>query len=450
MSADKTFLGRRMMDFSSAPAFSPISRVTLWVDDNNCYTAGNDTGRTMEADCPWATQAICNDVLSRMRGYQYIPYTATDAMIDPAAEIGDGVSVNGRYSVLASIDATFDPMFTATVAAPADEELDHEYPYKSSASRAFDRKLAQTRAAITVKADEIMAQVENELNGLSSSINVKLDSITSTVSGMSGSVSSIEQKVDGIVLSVSNGKNSSVISLLVDGVKVSSKTIKFTGNVVFESDLAEGITSINGGCINTGLIKANFIKLGGKMEVFRTTSGSACGGYIGYMSGMTASGASTAGIGITDDTESGVMICTNAGARMGYNGTATVVCTSNKVTLTAGTIVADGTLISGAGTVITSDRNAKKYIGYKLDKYLKFFDMLRPCRYVLKKHQRYHVGLIAQEVEEAMKSAGIESRELGALVIDEEGKYGLRYEEFIPLLIAKVQQLESRLEAVGA
>ena len=80
MSADKTFLGRRMMDFTSSPAFQAYSRVTLWVDDNNCYTAGDDTGRTLEADCPWATQEICNAVLARVKGYQYIPYTATHGL----------------------------------------------------------------------------------------------------------------------------------------------------------------------------------------------------------------------------------------------------------------------------------------------------------------------------------------------------------------------------------
>lgn len=236
MSANKTFLGRRMMDFTSSPAFQPYSRVTLWVDDNNCYTAGDDTGRTLEADCPWATQEICDDVLARLNGYQYVPYTATDAMLDPSAEIGDGVTANGRYSVLASIEPTFDSMFTATVEAPADEELDHEFPYKSSATRAFDRKLAQTRAEITVKADEIMAQVEDELNGLSSSISVKLDGITLETIGADGKVSSVK---------------------LFDTGK-----IDLTGYATF-TGLSGGTTTIDGGCIKTGMIDAERINLTG-------------------------------------------------------------------------------------------------------------------------------------------------------------------------------------------
>ena len=262
MSADKTFLGRRMMDFSSSPAFQPFSRVTLWVDDNNCYTAGDDSGRTLEADCPWATQEICSDILARVNGYKYVPYTATDAMLDPAAEIGDGVTVNGRYSVLASIEATFGPMFTATVEAPADEEIDHEFPYKSSASRSFDRKIAQTTAAITVKADQIMAQVESELDDLSSSFSVQLESITSTVRGLDGAVSSIEQKVNSIKIGVTTKDGVSTIELTGTGITASSAKIDLSGFVTF-TGLSGGTTTIDGACIKTGTISADRINLTG-------------------------------------------------------------------------------------------------------------------------------------------------------------------------------------------
>ena len=279
MSANKTFLGRRMMDFTSSPAFQQYSRVTLWVDDNNCYTAGDDSGRTLEADCPWATQEICDDVLARINGYQYVPYTATDAMLDPSAEIGDGVTANGRYSVLASIEPTFDSMFTATVEAPADEELDHEFPYKSSATRAFDRNLAQTRAAITVKADEIMAKVEDELNGLSSSIDIKLDSITSTVQGLDGKISTLEQTDSEIRAEITDAVNelSSSIDIKLDGItletigadgKVSSVKLFDTGKIDLTgyatfTGLSGGTTTIDGGCIKTGMIDAERINLTG-------------------------------------------------------------------------------------------------------------------------------------------------------------------------------------------
>lgn len=372
MSADKTFLGRRMMDFSSSPAFRAFSRVTLWVDDNNCYTAGDDTGRTLEADCPWATQSICDDVLSKVNGYQYVPFTAMDAMLDPAAEIGDGVTANGRYSVISSIEATFDPMFTATVQAPADEELDHEFPYKSSSTRSFERKLAQTRAAITVKADEIMEKVEDELKGLSSSINVKLDSIKLEVTTESGTSS---------------------ISLLGGG------TIDLTGFVTF-TGLAGGTTTIDGGCIKTGTIDADRINLTGAIawgdlsssvqnkinnagdtvpsyikstyidfssvsspkivgnEIITTGHFAVTGdvggvasdlGYMGGANGLDAAGNTTYGVALSNGSPDGLgsgdnyLIVTNGGVRM-QAGTHSLTVTSNGC-------YADGSLIgSGAAT----------------------------------------------------------------------------------------------------
>lgn len=488
--SDKTYLGLQISDFSESGQLQPISRITLLLDDDNAYTAGDDTGRELEISCPWATQKMANDLLSELKGYRYRPFQANGAYLNPAAELGDGVTVGGIYSVLASSDTTFDAACVSDISAPGEEELDHEYPYETQSKRQFNRKIAATRSMITKTAEEIRLEVSNEINGLSSSIDIKLDGITSTVqgqgdrlskveqtadsltstvqgqgsqiskisqtvssissevSGLDGSLSRLEQTVDSFTLEVNNGYSSSRISLLANGVEIASERIRFTGDVVFGSDLSDGSTVISGDCIQTGEISAEFIRLGGQMNVYTSLRANAdSGGYLGYMSGMTAAGSSTSGIGICDDTERALMICTNGGARMGYNDTATVVCTRNKVTLTADQVVVDGTLKSSDGTVITSDRRAKEDIQDQddLEKYLDLFDCLKPVSYRLKGRTRRHMGLIAQDVESSMQAAGIASEDFGGLCIDEEGQYGLRYEEFIPILIAKVQKLEKKL-----
>lgn len=486
--SDKHFVGLDVTGFENNGQALPISRVTLLVDDETAVTAGDDTGRELSADCPHATQEMADAILAAVRGFRYQMYSADAANIDPAAELGDGVDVGGVYSVIARMDD--DGSGYIGLSAPGEEELEDEYPVSGPVTQAFDRKIAETRSRITKTAEEIRLEIENEVKGLSASIDLQLDSITSQVTGLDGQVSALEQtaaslqsqitstngdistleqtavslqsqisgvnggistldqKVDSITLSVENGTSSSWISLLVDGIEVASQRVRFTGDIVFASDLADGTTEISGDCITTGQILADYIKLGGQMDVYKTLSGSVCGGYIGYMTGMTATGTRTSGIGICDDTESSVMICTNAGARMGYDGTSSVVCTSGKVTLSADdVVVVDGTLTQSDGSVITSDRKAKKHISYKrVDKYLAVFDQLRPCVFRLKGRNRRHLGFIAQEVEGAMQTAGIESADFAALCIDEKGGYGLRYEEFIPLLVAKAQQLETRLK----
>lgn len=254
--SDKLFVGLGVTSVEDNGTLPPISRVTLMVDDNNAITAGDDTGREIVADCPFATQEMVNAILSRLKGYQYHAYNASDAGIDPAVELGDAVTVGGIYSVVSRIedDGTGYP----SIAAPGEAELEDEYPSVGPVTQTFNRQLAETRSLISKTSEEILLQVENELEGLSSSFSVQLQQIQSQVTGLNGQVSSITQKVDNITLSVSNGSTSSSISLSVGGVTVSSQTIQMNGLVTF-TGLANGTTTIDGACIKTGTIEASRI-----------------------------------------------------------------------------------------------------------------------------------------------------------------------------------------------
>ena len=254
--SDKLFVGLGVTSVEDNGTLPPISRVTLMVDDNNAITAGDDTGREIVADCPFATQEMVNAILSRLKGYQYHAYTASDAGIDPVVELGDAVTVGGIYSVVSRIedDGTGYP----SIAAPGEAELEDEYPSVGPVTQTFNRQISETRSLISKTSEEILLQVENELEGLSSSFSVQLQQIQSQVTGLDGQVSSITQKVDNITLSVSNGSTSSSISLSVGGVVVSSQNIQMNGLVTF-TGLANGTTTIDGACIKTGTIDANRI-----------------------------------------------------------------------------------------------------------------------------------------------------------------------------------------------
>ena len=258
--SDKLFVGLGVTSVEDNGTLPPISRVTLMVDDNNAITAGDDTGREIVADCPFATQEMVNALLANLQGYQYHAYTASDAGIDPAVELGDAVTVGGIYSVVSRIedDGTGYP----SIAAPGEAELEDEYPSVGPVTQTFNRQISETRSLISKTSEEILLQVENELKGLSSSFSVQLQQIQSQVTGLNGQVSSITQKVDNITLSVSNGSTSSSISLSVGGVTVSSQTIQMNGLVTF-TGLANGTTTIDGACIKTGTIEAERLNLTG-------------------------------------------------------------------------------------------------------------------------------------------------------------------------------------------
>ena len=111
------------------------------VEVENAYTAGTEDGRVLEADCPWATQAMCNAILTKIEGYCYQGAVVDYAEITPAAELGDTVVCDGVTFSLAQASVTFDGAYAPTISAPADEEVDYEYRYQSETERQLNRKV---------------------------------------------------------------------------------------------------------------------------------------------------------------------------------------------------------------------------------------------------------------------------------------------------------------------
>lgn len=95
----------------------------------------------------------------------------------------------------------------------------------------------------------------------------------------------------------------------------------------------------------------------------------------------------------------------------------------------------------------SSDRNKKNSISYDMEAYDSFFDKLIPAIYKMNNGTsgRYHVGMIAQDVEEALTETGLETTDFAGFIKSEGGNYALRYSEFIGLLIWQVQKLKARV-----
>lgn len=203
----------RAVSLETAPKFAAFTGVRLWYDDDQYFFAGDETGRVLEADNPWATQAMAEDILTSISGYAYQPFDAGSALLDPAAELGDGVNVGGVYGPLAAITTRFDAMCTADISAPADGEIEHEYPYLSPAQREYQRNKARTYSLISKTAEEIRSEVhslqvntqlaleelEKELGGLTGDFAQTLEqysTITQTDSKISTAVSTSKSYTD--------------------------------------------------------------------------------------------------------------------------------------------------------------------------------------------------------------------------------------------------------------
>ena len=216
--SEKYYVGKDVTSFSDKGTYKPISRVTLLVDDENSLTAGDDTGMEVIASCPHATQPMVNALLQAMKGYQYQAYEAGAANIDPAAELGDGVTVGGIYSPLSKLSD--DGRGYAGISSPGEAEMEDEYPSDGYITQEFNRKIAETRSTITKTSEEINLKVE----------------------GIDGRVSDINQTVDGISLSVTSasspdGQTTATITLKV-GPNNYTGYIKLDGNVDVSGQLS--------------------------------------------------------------------------------------------------------------------------------------------------------------------------------------------------------------------
>lgn len=465
--SDKYYVGGDITSFSDNGKYKPISRVTLLVDDENSLTAGDDTGMEVIASCPHATQPMVSALLQTMKGYQYQAYEAGAANIDPAAELGDGVTVGGIYSPLSKLSD--DGRGYAGISSPGEAEMEDEYPAEGYITQEFNRKIAETRSTITKTSEEIMLKVKgvdgrvtslstsidgieaniSSLNGSITNIKVDINGLRTTVSGkIDGSTaqSMIDQSIDKITLSVSSSSSGTTFKILSNGVVVDS-----TGSI----DLHVDAVNID------GTLTASEIE--GDTITVRNDNGRRCGYiYTEY--------ASTADYKMTLESKAMELNATSGNLYLsGNNGRSAlnfdydfIDCrgdfapnADNRYNLGAPNFVWS-TIYCSTNELNGSDRNIKNSIEALPVKYVRMFELVEPKRYKLNSGTsgRYHTGFIAQEVEDAMRACGIDSQEFAgwaaAKLDDGSETYFLRYSEFIPILWAKVREQEARIRRLEA
>lgn len=139
-----------------------ISGVTLVTDDNNYVSTGDDSGDVIEADCAYATQPIVNALRQKLVGVTYTPKTAEIALLDPACQVGDTVTVAGEICVLYNYTMYLGAKIYFSLQNPPGNKEEDEYPYADAQERKFDRNFAENRTEIRKNAEAIeMIAVHN-------------------------------------------------------------------------------------------------------------------------------------------------------------------------------------------------------------------------------------------------------------------------------------------------
>ncbi len=189
-------------------------------------------------------------------------------------------------------------------------------------------------------------------------------------------------------------------------------------------------------------------------------------GRIVGMTGSTSSGVATDGIAMVNGLtgEYHYIIVTNAGVRM-QSTDSSIVASSSQSSLKASTnsiYVNSSGCYSSTTISASSDRRIKSNINYNCDKYCDFFMALKPASYTYMdmSDSRAHTGFIAQDVEEALGSAGLQPSDFAGLSTpsqpdnfsledySSENSYMLAYSEFTSLNTYMIQKLYSRVEAL--
>lgn len=204
---------------------------------------------------------IAQNVYNTIKTYLYSPYKASDAILDPAMELGDGLTINGLYTVIAVLDETCDGLYSANIEAPSYEETDYEFVYQTKSDKNLERKLAKSTASIKIGIDSITQMVAGLAKPWISNTSYTVGEIVEhenkfyrcTVSNNdstfdpdkwteidSGVVESILQLAVGkMTLSVNSTASGSSIELTSGGITIESPRVYFqTDNLHISGKLA--------------------------------------------------------------------------------------------------------------------------------------------------------------------------------------------------------------------
>ena len=290
-----------MVSFDKAEQFDGYSKVIIIVSDEVEYSSGTDTGRTLTLNCPWGTQEIADNILQSIKGFQYQPMTAEDALVDPSVEICDGISANGIYSGVYSLETKFNSNLPTTVSAPADEELYEEHTYVPKSEREVTRKFLDFQSQFRIQDGKISAEVEerkSDTKSIRATLEVQAGQITAKVNKNDGSSSTFGWALETASWRIFSGSNT-VLKADKNGLEVKG-VIRATSGEIGGFDIQSNYLSYNGqtwgGTNTTGAyIGQSGIQLGKNFKVDMQGNLTAARGTFGSLS-VNSSG-STVGTG---------------------------------------------------------------------------------------------------------------------------------------------------------
>lgn len=327
---------RRVQSLDISPELSGYSRVTIYAGQNEkgedkIYTAGDDTGTTLEITNEWGTPEMAKAILKKIQGWRYQPYKAGGSSIDPSSEIGDAVTISDIYGGIFAKKTTYGKYIRTDLEAPSKEEVEHEFQVQSPTDRQYARFTASVRADLTLKSDQIKARVEKTVGDKTSDFWWDLQADGWSVGSQSKTIFSVKEdgaEVEGEIRATSgsiggftikdgylctngqdwNGSNSKGIYIGPEGIQCGSASagVQLTsdGNLYAENGYFRGS------------VRAKMIDYGGE---------------DGYFSGGGISSGSIVGNRLSTNTVSTAYTSTGINTSLDYADTFNDACNGSYV-----------------------------------------------------------------------------------------------------------------------
>lgn len=453
--ADFTITDSTAQQFVKGYSSYTISKIEL-ITSKQTFTAGDDTGVTISANCEIATQEIADALLTQLDGLVYTPYR-TISIVSPAVEIGDHFTYQNVLYTVAYSNYSHNNNYVCELSAPSDGDIEHEYPYVSSQARENNRKMSSKLDAKGGKLDGVGVEIDDETQSKIKNLRVEtLDTDTT----MSNSIEAEVIKITG----TGNADNDEfglylTKSRLYDKDTGASSTVtrNFTytpacfinneyltlGYSVVVNDTVPSLTKV------TATVEAQVIyaETGTAVIYRKTITGSIPKGETTaffYASELmpTSVTLGTQSIVSSSPTSKTYPVVTPSTFLAIRDSKGIIPAFPNSMDLgTSGLYWKD---VNAVNFNQISDKRLKEDISYDYRIYNKVFDKLKPATYkVIDSDGATHFGFIAQDVIKAFKDNGIDAEELGIVNMDDI--ISLRYTEFIALNTYQIQKLKSRI-----
>lgn len=273
---------KRAINMEVSPQFDGYSGVRIFVGTNDdgeaiVYEAGTFGGQVLEIRNPLGTQQMANNILAGIQGYQYQPMSAEAAQLNPAAEMGDGVTVNGVYTGIYVRATQFGRLMASDIEAPTDEEIEHEFAVESASDRQYTRFVQQTKAVLKLTNLAIEAEVSARTaadNEIRATLTIQAAQIQAKVSktSPSGQTSFGWNLSDSSWTVFSGSPNNVVLRATSGGLEVKGKISAATGDIggftIGSTSLyTNGMSSMSSGQTYGVHVGTDGIKLGQNFSV---------------------------------------------------------------------------------------------------------------------------------------------------------------------------------------